>query len=199
MFFPHRAIFRVKCCLWLSIGWRVWIAGEDDHRNSLAGRRAVVFIRGCKPIYGALVLDFGTKNGIGILLCSGHWTACEWDSQDLGFGQIVIQWPVEWFAYQRYCNVCHIHVVDYIGNLTLSCGTLVGNEKKSSFGKFHLPIVDTVSSSSCLPKNPDVYEPMIETNFPWIPRHCAWTEGTEHSKGANLDVRHTLIETWGLL
>ena len=31
-------------------------------------------------------------------------------------------------------------MVDYIGNLTLSCRTLVGNELKSPFQKFHLPL-----------------------------------------------------------
>ena len=130
---PHRAMFRVKCFLWLSMGCRMWITGENDQKNSLAGRWVVVFIKGCKPIYGALVLDFGANIGIGILLCSGHSTARDWDTQDLGFGQIVIKWPVEWFSYQRYCNVCYIQVVDYIGNLSLSCGTLTGNELKSPF------------------------------------------------------------------
>jgi hypothetical protein len=43
------------------------------------------------------------------------------------------------------------------------------------------------------------HDRVIETNLPWIPRHCVWTKGTERSKGANLDVQHTLTEMWDLL
>jgi hypothetical protein len=51
-----------------------------------------------------------------------------------------------------------------------------------------------LSSGSWLPKNPAVHDPVIDTNLPWIPRHCVRTKGTERSKGANLDVQHTLTK-----
>jgi hypothetical protein len=129
------------------MGRRVLITEGRDNRNSLVGREAIVFVRDCESICRTLALVLVVKIGIGILLCSGHSTIQEWDVQDWGFGQIVIQRHVQLFAYQRFCNV-QPNSRDrlYRHPDSVSYGTLIDNKLISPLQKCQLPLWKFVAS-----------------------------------------------------